>query len=88
MGNDIQSDTVLLLILMEWPEHGVVVQCRGQDMTFFIYSSQKTWYEDVQGIRCVVGEHEVFGRVSSQERGESLPGQRKVVFALGPGRPP
>jgi hypothetical protein len=83
--DDTQLDTVLLGILMEWPEHGVVIQCGGQDVTFFLYSCQKARYEDIKGIGCVKGENNVFRGICSQEGGESFPGPRDVILALRSG---
>ena len=84
---DGQPDTMLPFVLVERPQHGVVVEGGGEDMAAGLFSREKSLDEEVQGIGRVLGEDHVFGRVCAQEAGERLAGERDIVLPLGAGGP-
>ena len=74
-------------VLVERPQHRVVLECGREDVAAGLFSREKSLDEEVQGVRRVLGEDHVLGRAGGQEAGERLAGEGDGVLSLGAGGP-
>ena len=84
---DGQPDAALPRVLLERPQHGVVLEGGREDAAARLCAREEALDKEVQGVGRVLGEDHVLGRARAEEAGDGLAGDGDRVLPKAAGGP-